>query len=72
MRLWLLGQDSLLDEVVASAQLRCVEPVAMDTRSSLQKWTRGNVPDEVVRMLSKLRSVVESRCEEQKKKFRFD
>ncbi|CAE7248166.1 vps51 [Symbiodinium sp. CCMP2592] len=37
--------DSLLDEVVASAQLRCVEPVAMDT------------------------SVVEARCEEQKKKF---
>jgi len=40
--------DSLLDEVVASAQLRCVEPVAMDA------------------------SVVEARCEEQKKKFRFD
>ncbi|CAE7225848.1 VPS51, partial [Symbiodinium necroappetens] len=37
--------DSLLDEVVASAQLRCVEPVAMDA------------------------SVVEARCEEQKKKF---
>ena len=28
-------QDSLLDEVVASAQLRCVEPVAMDAPLSL-------------------------------------
>eukprot|EP00439_Symbiodinium_sp_Y106_P026219 s5729_g3.t1 len=42
------ASDSLLDEVVTSAQLRCVEPVAMDA------------------------SVVEARCEEQKKKFRFD
>jgi len=40
--------DSLLDEVVASAQLRCVEPIAMDA------------------------SVVEARCDEQKKVFRFD
>ncbi|CAJ1442462.1 unnamed protein product, partial [Effrenium voratum] len=40
--------DSLLDEVVASAQQRCVEPVPMEP------------------------SVVEARCEEKKKKFRFD
>jgi len=40
--------DSLLDEVVASAQLRCVDPVLMDT------------------------NVVEARCDEKKKKFKFE
>lgn len=40
--------DSLLDEVVASAQMRCVEPVLMDP------------------------AMVEARCEEKKKTFRFD
>jgi len=40
--------DSLLDEVVTSAQMRCVDPVLMDS------------------------SVVEARCDEKKKKFRFE
>jgi len=40
--------DSLLDEVVASAQMRCVEPVLMDP------------------------AMVEMRCEEKKKTFKFD
>jgi hypothetical protein len=40
--------DSLLDEVVTSAQMRCIEPVLMDA------------------------AVVEARCNEKKKKFRFE
>eukprot|EP00913_Durusdinium_trenchii_P020491 g19250.t1 len=42
------ASDSLLDEVVASAQMRCVDPVLMEP------------------------AMVEAKCEEKKKTFRFE